>query len=79
MATEFYNSIPEGIREKLQEYSEYSHKRDNIEMQEFSSFEKLTQMFIFYGTEEGFDFWYEHHSNNTFPIWSEEQNRFINP
>ncbi len=74
MATEFYNSIPECIREKLQEYSDTINNCGSIDV-----CTSLEDMFFWFVSPEGNDFWHEHFKNGTFPIWSEEQKRFINP
>jgi hypothetical protein len=36
-------------------------------------------LFLWENSPEGDDFWHNHYKNKTFPIWNEEQNRFINP
>lgn len=77
--TEFYKSIPNGIIEKLQEYADIARERDYFQPKSIEQLEGLSSLFYFRDTLEGHDFWYEHYENNTFPIWSEEQNRFINP
>jgi hypothetical protein len=72
MATEFYKSIPESVKGKLDEYRvKYTH------MPNLASVERLT--FSAYNTPEGHIFWSQHEMLNTFPIWSDELNRFIDP
>ncbi len=77
--TEFYKSIPEGIREKLQEYADNARFRDGLREANIMELEGLSSLFSFSDTPEGFDFWYEHYTNNTFPIWSEKHDTFLNP
>jgi hypothetical protein len=75
MATEFYNRIPEGIREKLSEYVlMYSESERPL-----SDRVGVHDLFLWENSPEGDDFWHNHYKNKTFPIWNEEQNRFINP
>lgn len=76
MATEFYKSIPEEIKGKLEEYCEkYSYNPDR----QLSIRNELIDCFGFIATPEGYDFWQKHNDNNTFPQWSDELNRFIDP
>jgi hypothetical protein len=71
MATEFYNSIPESIKDKLEEYSKkYPYIIDDDHP--FVKFEWRR-------TPEGYNFWLNHCTNETFPQWSDELNRFIDP
>jgi hypothetical protein len=74
--TEFYNSIPEGIRAKLQEYIEKYSTRTTLKLENRKS---ISDLFTWKFTPEGIDFWQKHEINKTFPIWSEKQNKFINP
>lgn len=75
METEFYKSIPPEIREKLQEYVElYSTKKKTLQERR-----DISDCFIFCATPEGRTFWMNHYEDNTFPIWSDELNRFIDP
>lgn len=75
METEFYKSIPPEIREKLQEYVEkYSRDRMPLYLRE-----GLDDSFQWKLTPEHHVFWENHNDNNTFPIWSAELNRFIDP
>jgi len=76
MATEFYNSIPESIKGKLEEYiKKYSYNPDRP----LSERDGLTDCFGFMSTPERNEFWYKHYTNRTFPQWSDELNRFIDP
>jgi len=75
MVTEFYKRIPEGIKEKLAEYCE-KYSVNDLLLEERQS---ISGLFTWESTTEGYDFWEKHLVNNTFPIWSEELNRFINP
>ncbi len=77
MATEFYKSIPVEIRGKLGEYVE--NLNTNLKANDLHTFKRLRQLFCFDRTIEGLDFWVEHANNETFPIWSDELNRFVNP
>jgi uncharacterized membrane protein len=70
MATEFYKSIPESIKGKLEEYCIYEPIEES---------ECLSELFAWSYTPEGYDFWNNHCINNTFPQWSDELNRFIDP
>jgi len=71
MATEFYKSIPESIKGKLEEYcKKYPYIMDDDHP--FVKFEWTR-------TTEGYNFWLNHSTNETFPIWSDELNRFIDP
>jgi hypothetical protein len=72
--TEFYKSIPDGIREKLQEYSDKINPCGSIDI-----CNGLEDMFFWAASPEGHRFWQNHFEAKTFPIWSEQQNRFINP
>ncbi len=74
MATEFYNSIPKEILGKLDLYCKLWKGRPLDE--DYTSF---VQLFKWDFTPEGHDFWEEHFENKTFPIWSNELNRFIDP
>ena len=75
METEFYQSIPPEIREKLQEYvNKYSNGRMPLYLRE-----GLDNSFQWGLTPEKWHFWNKHNENNTFPIWSAELNRFIDP
>ena len=75
MVTEFYKRIPEGIKGKLAEYCE-KYSVNDLLLEERQS---ISGLFTWESTPEGYDFWEKHLVNNTFPIWSEELNRFINP
>jgi hypothetical protein len=76
MATEFYKSIPESIKGKLEEYIQlYSYRRD-IPINED---DELGSLFTWDETPEGDEFWIRHADNKTFPQWSDELNRFIDP
>ena len=75
METEFFKSIPPEIREKLQEYvNKYSSSKRLLNERN-----SLLVSFAWDKTSEGSDFWANHSINNTFPIWSAELNRFIDP
>jgi len=76
MATEFYKSIPEEIKGKLEEYVQLYSMRKDVPIDEN---DELRSLFNFLITPEGHEFWYNHHENNTFPQWSDELNRFIDP
>lgn len=76
MATEFYKRIPESIKGKLEEYrAKYSYV-PHIPLSERAD---LIDCFAVTLSPEGEDFWYKHHTNKTFPQWSDELNRFIDP
>jgi hypothetical protein len=74
MATEFYNSIPKEIIGKLDLYCKLWKGRPLDE--DYASF---VQLFKWDLTPEGYGFWHTHYCNGTFPIWSDELNRFIDP
>jgi len=75
MATEFYKSIPEEIKGKLDLY----HKLYGRGYNKLEYATSLNDYFQWNDTPEKFEFWYNHHENNTFPQWSDELNRFIDP
>jgi len=74
MATEFYKSIPEEIKGKLDLYCKLWKGRPLDE-----DYRSLVNCFTWNLTPEGYDFWENHEENNTFPQWSDELNRFIDP
>jgi hypothetical protein len=74
MATEFYKSIPEEIKGKLDLYCKLWKGRPLDE-----DYRSLVNCFTWNLTPEGIDFWYNFHMKSTFPIWSDELNRFIDP
>lgn len=71
MATEFYKSIPESIKGKLEEYCIVEPINELAE--------SLSELFAWSYTPEGYDFWNNHCINKTFPQWSDKLNRFIDP
>lgn len=79
METEFYKSIPVEIRGKLQEYTDKHREIDGLELKDIKELPNISYYFSFKRTIEGFEFWHEHYTNFTFPIWSDELNRFVNP
>jgi len=76
MATEFYKSIPESIKGKLEEYN-YKYPL-TLELG-LNKVKNLGDAFYFSDTPEGREFWIRQADNNTFPQWSDELNRFIDP
>jgi hypothetical protein len=74
MATEFYKSIPEEIKGKLDLYCKLWKGRPLDE-----DYRSLVNCFTWNLTPEGYDFWENHEENKTFPQWSDELNRFIDP
>ncbi len=76
MATQFYKSIPESIKGKLEEYNNKYPLTHGLGLNKIVN---LGDAFYFSDTPEGREFWIKQASNNTFPQWSDELNRFIDP